>query len=123
MQTTGVWAARHGQAGVLLSAIVSSASFDQVPTIYVSTHDRTLSSSEVEAWINGTALTNRTSDGDTTGTMGTGELSVGWIGDTTTPSYLNGWIGELAMFDFILSTEQVARLHNYLSQKWGIKLA
>lgn len=57
-------------------------------------------------------------------TLSSDALIVGGCGAISTPSIysLNGYIGEVLVFDRALKTEEIDTINQYLSKKWGIAL-
>ena len=64
-----------------------------------------------------TTLYNGTNDFNTN-FVGTGNYFLG--DDSTGDNRLNGFIGEILIFDSALSTSDIQSIENYLNTKWGL---
>jgi hypothetical protein len=55
-------------------------------------------------------------------TLSSDAFIVGGCGSISDPYELNGYIGEVLVFDRALKTEEIDTINKYLSKKWGIAL-
>lgn len=104
---------RHSQQGAANSYSVSIPTFTTpIPRIHSITHNSAVGTGN-RMFRNGAIVASDTSI--------TSDLS-GYTGSRITNAAFEGELGELIMYDRLLSDAEILSVHQYLSKKWGIVL-
>lgn len=103
------------------TATTSTTFNDGSAAIVTVTHNSVVTTSGLKIYLNGSSVgtaTARTTVGYVPSKLYLGRQKY-WANDR----YFKGYIGEIIMYDRVLSTEEITAVQKYLSRKWSIKIS